>query len=471
MFRTLYLSGEEISGWLGVEVWQVATDKLVDITNHWDWSRTHHEHYEVSRCHGGSYWVPVSTNPPRSWGSRTRVIGTDPQGVQPVNPRGNEWRPESTFIWIPQGSIPAGIYPGQASNSIIGNFPLIYPPRLLTMDVSLAHNTPSQRRRLAMSNYATHIDSALEAVLHADDPSDQNAFQDADGLISFVNMTSAFVKNNKQFPTGQAVGDSLSNFIATLRPKVFGAMQKGTIAPVGGDPKPQTQWDPPVIHYMFYLLTQTGGLTNFAITSENYSTTSVIADFSTDFVKLIFDTAVVPASVVAGVTKFLQGVGNSLRTSWDNKSRNYQNTLLGQVHEAVPLDGSGNDYRYFPKIKYYHIDISSEQQEFTTPCTDVKRITFNFKYEHYVTALASGVLDDTSNLHKSFTAFLGKAQSANAKEADNSLDMIIGTSSASAALLSPIGEPGVNVFGVDLSEYPRALMSPPSAIEQLLNGA
>ncbi len=311
-------------------------------------------------------------------------------------------------------------------------------------------------------------EAALATILEPAAADSQHAFQDSDGLISFVNLSSSFVQNNPEFKVGQAVCDKLSNFIATLRAKTFLAIQSGKLPPLPGDPKPKTQWDKAVTHRMFNILTEANGLTNFKITSETYSITQVMTEFSTAFVKLIFDAAFVPEAVITDVTNFLQGVGKSLRFSWDDKTRTYSTTLLGQCHEAVPMDTSGKDYRYFPKVKYYSINVSSHQTEFTTPCSDTKTITFNFQYEYYVTALAQSVLNTETETYKKFNAILDKAQEVSYKDADNNLDTILG-GSASNALESPRNEPSVNVFGANLSEYPAVAITPPSTIETILN--
>lgn len=48
--------------------------------------------------------------------------------------------------------------------------------------------------------------------------------------------------------------------------------------------------------------------------------------------------------------------------------------------------------------------VSSSQQEFTSPCASAKKITFNFQYESYVTAIAAAVLN-TSDPHPLYTKF------------------------------------------------------------------
>ncbi|MEL6575852.1 MAG: hypothetical protein AAFQ81_08165 [Pseudomonadota bacterium] len=462
MPRTLAVSGVDIAEWPGVAVWRCTTSGDRDITSTWSWSSTPHQHYEVLRLRGGSYWVPVSTNPPRSWRGSSLVVGTTPQGSQPVNPSGNEYRPIGTYIWIPDGSIPGTLTPGITSNTVVCNVPPTYPPADDSSDDTLdTILEPSD-----MTDH-TSVDAMLDLIM-SPKASSQDAFQDSDGLISFVNLSSSFVHDNPEFPVGQDVCDQISNFVATLREKTFAAMKSGAIKPLPGDAVPTSQWDLSVTHVMFNLLTESGGLTNFRVTSETYSVTQVIQDFSTSFVKLIFDAALVPEAVITDVTSFIQGVGSSLRVSWDDRSRTYQTVLLGQCHEAVPMDSSGKDFRYFPKIKYYHLNISSHQQEFTTPCSKTKKITFNFKYDYYVTGLAQQVLIKDSPLNKSFTGFLSKAQGVNAKDANNTLDSILdGTTS------NGISAPGstLNAFGVNLAEYPVVEIDNAERVERILNHA
>lgn len=306
--------------------------------------------------------------------------------------------------------------------------------------------------------------AALDAVL-ADDK--QSAFQDSDGLISFVNMSSSLVTNNKEYTTGREVCDKISNFFATLRIKVFSYLQKNPNKVLTGDSVPQTQWDAAVTHYMQFLLAQAGGLTNYKVVTETYSVTQVIAEFSTDLIKLLFDAAMVPEAIISDVIKFVQGVGASLRASWDDKSRNYATALLGQCHEAVPVDSSGNTVIYFPKIKYYFISVDSSQQAFTSNCAKVEKLTFNFKYEYYVTGLKASVLDNTSNDYKSFVKFLDKAQNISYKDANEQLDAILDNVTSDTPSTFK-GTPDVNVFGVDLVSYPVVNIAP-QKIEWILN--
>lgn len=321
----------------------------------------------------------------------------------------------------------------------------------------------------------SELDRAIAAGPHAlldqvlgDDS--QSAFQDSDGLISFVNMSSSLVTNNPQYTTGRAVCDQICNFYSTLRIKVFSYLQSNPGKVLPGDTPPATQWDAAVTHYIQFLLAQSGGLAGAKVVTMTYSYTQVLAEFSTSFVQMIFDAAVVPEAVIQDVTNFLQGVGQSLRASWDDRSRTYSTSVMGQCHEAVPVDATGETLVYFPKVKYYYISIDSSQQEFSTSCSSVEKITFNFNYEYYVSGLQAAVLDTSSQTYQNFSAFLAKAQQQNYKDANNTLDSILGdTTSNAPATKSELG--AVNAFGVNFEEYPRVVRSPESysSIEDVLN--
>ncbi|SDI55935.1 hypothetical protein SAMN04487926_11949 [Paraburkholderia steynii] len=462
MPRTLVVPGDILKSWTGVEVWQRQKGRFVDITHEWSWPETVHQHYEVSVVaeKDGSYWVPASTHPPKVWFGETLIEGTTPRGSRPVNRDDNEYRPNQTYIWIPNGSIPYNYVCGSTTNAVVCKAPSDYRP-------------DAGNQKVFSAPLASNAHMLLDSVMAATGDKDQSAFQDSDGLIGFVNLSSSFVTDNPEFKVGRDVCDKVSNFFSTLRIKVFGALLKDPSKVLPGDKPPKSQWDLSVTHYMQYMLTQAGGLTNYKITTETYSVTQIVAEFSTAFLKLIFDAAVVPEAVIVDVTNFIQGVGGSLRASWDDRSRNFETALLGQCHEAVQTDSSGKTTVYFPKIKYYHIKVDSSQQEFTSPCSSVKKITFNFKYEYYVTALKHTILDPTSKDYKDFVAFLDRAQGISYKQANNNLDQILedtvstpGGHTAAFALLS-----GQDLFGVNLEEYPRTVRTPPSIIETVLNQA
>ncbi len=190
----------------------------------------------------------ASTYPPATWGGATRIVGLLPPDPLPVKPYGTEYRPDTTYFWIPENSIPVGIIPGVTTNAVVCGYPTSHPPLQITGRNVM--ETPAH---------------SLLANLLAEDT--QSSFRDSDGLISFVNLSSGFVTSNPEFKTGQTVCDKISNFFATLRIRVFTAMNNRKIPPLPGDTTPETQWDPAVTHYMQYLLSQAGGLTNYAITT------------------------------------------------------------------------------------------------------------------------------------------------------------------------------------------------------------
>jgi hypothetical protein len=70
-----------------------------------------HPLYEVRACQGGSWWVPVSTNPPRDWKS-IQVKGTGD-----INHTGRERRPSNVYIWVPESVLVLNdITPGQCGD-------------------------------------------------------------------------------------------------------------------------------------------------------------------------------------------------------------------------------------------------------------------------------------------------------------------------------------------------------------------
>jgi hypothetical protein len=213
-------------------------------------------------------------------------------------------------------------------------------------------------------------------------------------------------------------------------------------------------------------LVDAGGFASFKVDTQLFSSTQVIAEFNADVIKLIFDAVAVPENILPDMVKFIQGVGTTLRTSWDDRSRSFQTCLLGQCHEAVQADSSGKNFIYFPKVKYYRINVDSSQQEFTSPCTTVKKITFNFTYDYYVTALKASMLDPTSAEYKKFVAFLDKAQNISYKDASNNLDAILdGVTSKSP---EPKGLEA-NEFGINLMAYPRVEVTSRPKIQDILN--
>lgn len=308
-----------------------------------------------------------------------------------------------------------------------------------------------------MPNSPTTLDKVAAAAPSpaqgAAPPSAAGTFQDSDGLIAFVNMTSSLVTDNPEFRTGQEVCDQIANFYSTLRNSTFTYLLQHPDKVLNGDQPPQDQWSPAVTHYMQNLLNEAGGLTNFEIQTETYSFTQDIATFSTSFVKLIFDAATAPQNIIQDVLKFLQGVGQTLRTMWDTQSKSYSLAILSQCHEAVQVDQGGTTV-YYPKIKYHYVSIDSSQSAFTSDCATVDTLTFNFTYESYVSALSHAVLDTSTPEHQKFVAFLAQAQSVQYTNATNTLSAIL-ANVTSAPTSSPLAA-AAGVTGVDFSNYPQA---------------
>lgn len=437
----LFLPGTTIANWPGVQIFQRQNNVFVNITNHWNWSTTPHPHYQVRiEPDGGSYWVPASTTPPTWWPGPMRVTGEPTPVTLPVNPGNDEYRPQGTYIYIPYGAIPVGYGPSQTGNWVRCRYPHHYPP----VDYLMAAGADPEQAAMANLSEAHRL---LSAVVGGDDKS---KFQDSDGLISFVNLSSDFVAHSPTFTTGQTLCDMIANFYATLRPQVFARMKQSVnpLKPLQGDAVPGTQWDKAVTHMMQYMLQLSGGLTDYSITTETYSDTQVVAEFSTSFLKLIFDAMVVPENVISSVTAFISGVGESLRIGWDDRKRDYSIGLLGQCHEAVQQNTGGPAiYRYYPKIKYYYLSVSASQSEFTSDCATVRKITFNFQYESYVTAIAAAALDKNTKTYGNFFDYLTKAQTVNYQNANNLLNEVLnGTTSQTP---SPMA-----MLGANLDEYP-----------------
>jgi hypothetical protein len=301
------------------------------------------------------------------------------------------------------------------------------------------------------SSAAQTLDLILAAAPSARTADTANTFQDSDGLVSFVNLQSSFITGNPQFATGREVCDKVASFFAGMRLKVFSYLLANPAKILIGDKSPViTQWDASVTHFMQNMLTDAGGFSAFKTETETYSQTQTTVEFSTEIIKMIFDAVAMPENLVADATKFIQGVGQTLRISWDDKSRSYQVTMVGLCHEAVPTDNSGTSFIYVPKIKYYYFSIASSQKEFQSPCVDVESLTFDFKYDYYVTALKASVLDNTSDDYKKFVAYLDKAAGIAYASSDNTLDAVMNNTASKG----PDSARGANVLAIDLSEYP-----------------
>ncbi|MFT3980865.1 MAG: hypothetical protein QM687_10380 [Ferruginibacter sp.] len=303
------------------------------------------------------------------------------------------------------------------------------------------------------------LDLILSTALSAKTADDSNAYQDSDGLVSFVNLQSSFVTSNPQFATGREVCDKVASFFASMRLKVFAYLKANPSQVLPGDVSPvTTQWDASVTHFMQNMLTNAGGFSAFKMEQETYSETQTTIEFSTAIIEMVFDAIAMPENLVQSATKFIQGVGSTLRISWDFKTRSYQVTMVGICHEAVQTDNSGNTYVYVPKIKYYNFTIETSQKQFESPCVDVQQIDFTFKYDYYVAALKASVLDPTSSDYKNFVAFLDQAGGNSYKDAQNSMAAVL-NNTASAA---PASAKGINVLDVDLSEYPQVQAAQPA---------
>lgn len=303
----------------------------------------------------------------------------------------------------------------------------------------------------------------LDSVLA--EAQDQTAFQDSDGMISFVNIGNKDVLSTDEYKTGRDLCDKVCNFYPSLQIKVLNYLKNNPTKVLPGDSVPSTQWDPAVSHYIQYILTESGGITGYKVGSETYSYTQSVVDFSTNFLKFVFDTFVLPKDVVDQITSFVQGIGQSLRVSWTDRGKHYQNVLLGQCHEAVPVNSTGTPYVYFPKIKYYYISVDASQQAFTTSCGGGENITFNFTYDTYITALTAAVIHQQQPDYGNFVAILDKAQGIAYKDANNKLDAVVDGPSSQLPAIN-----GANEFGVYLPDYPQVSIRTPISIEDILNG-
>ena len=429
MPRKMIVAGTSVATWPGVEVVQRQPTGSFERVDNWRWSANPRPYYEVAMMVEGSYWVPASTLA-QDFANPLPIVGVPDLDRNSVNPGGNEVRPDAVYIWIP--FIAADVATVTTDNRVECVPPGVAPEGLFGTTVGA-------------DDGEVDVHAMLSLIMG---DGEKSAFKDSDGLISFVNLSSDFVSNNPEYKTGQTLCDMIANFYSTLRVDTFAKLVSGKVKPLADDPVPKTQWDASVTHLMQYVLQKSGGLTDYAITTEEYSSTQYVAEFSTSFLKTIFDAITVPASVISGVTAFISGVGESLRASWDDKSRDYAVGILGQCHEAVQENTEGTPiYRYFPKIKYYYLRVSSSQQEFTTPCSTARKITFKFKYESYVTAIAAAALNSSSALYKKFYGILEKVQKVNYKGATDLLDAILdGTTSTTPAK--------VDVFNVNLAHYP-----------------
>ncbi|ADL52839.1 hypothetical protein [Clostridium cellulovorans] len=305
-----------------------------------------------------------------------------------------------------------------------------------------------------MLNSNTELELILgEKVVFASDEvqNTQSNFQDSDGLISFLNLSSSFINNCNQYKVGRQLCDNVCSFYATLRNKTYRYLTKNPAKVLPGDAYPSTQWDRSVTHYMEEMLVDAGGFSGFKITSETYSNTQNIKSFSVDVFKQIFDAAEIPNSITNDATKFIQGVGQTLKNCWDQTSKNYQLALMAQCHEGVPIDES--NFIYIPKVKYYYISINTSQTEFTSDCSKVRQLTFNFNFETYVSMLKASVLEEKNQDYLKFKAFLDKAQQVQYTECNNNLDEILNDTASETSGTSTTSEL-FKTLNTKLEEYP-----------------
>lgn len=313
---------------------------------------------------------------------------------------------------------------------------------------------------MANSNGAASSAQTLDLIMAHDasartaDVPAQPTFSDGDGLVSFTNLKSSFITGSPEFKTGDILCSKVAKFFAGMRIRIFGYLQKNPGAVLPGDVAPVTQWDPSVTNLMQNLITGSGGFGAFMLKQETYSQTRTVVDFSMDMIKMIFDAVALPENLATDAAKFIQGVGNSLRISWDNQSKDYKVCTVSICHEAVQTDASGTNYYYVPKVKHYYLSIKSSQQEFQSPCVKVENLTFNFEIDSYVAALNPAVLDPTTTDYAKFVAFLDKAALQDYENVSNTMDSIL-QNTASTTTQSNSGATLIAGQEIDHTLYPK----------------
>lgn len=320
----------------------------------------------------------------------------------------------------------------------------------------------------AAQKLATILSVAASSARSAgapDTPASPNAFSDGDGLVSFVNLESTFVNTSPQFATGRAVCDKVANFFASMRQNFFTYLVQNPGEVLNGASAPTSQWDKQVTEFIQKQLTDAGGFSAFLENDEDYIETQTTVDFSTAIFEMVFDAIALPEKLITDVTNFIQGVGSTLRVSWDTKVRSYSVTMVGICHEAVPTDNTGKTFVYVPKVKYYMFEVTTDQHDFRSPCVDVETISFNFKYSYYVAALKASVLDPNSADYASFvTNYLDTAALGNYTDAKNVLHAVQALKAKAPA--SPGASTLISSRGtaLDLSVYPKVQVT-----DQLVN--
>ena len=73
--------------------------------------------YEVALAEGGSWWLPVTTEPDRQWGD---WIALSANGMITTS---NLLRPENTFCWVPEGILETIVEPVEIYGTVNGEFP------------------------------------------------------------------------------------------------------------------------------------------------------------------------------------------------------------------------------------------------------------------------------------------------------------------------------------------------------------
>ncbi|MDE9484305.1 hypothetical protein [Xenorhabdus bovienii] len=258
------------------------------------------------------------------------------------------------------------------------------------------------------------------AVVYSDR---EDIFEDSDGLIRFVGLSSDKIIGTQEYKIGREICDKISNFYCTLRDNTYALLLKNPSKLLPNDSHPKNKWSPSVTNYMNSLLQKAGGFTNFKHIETNYSHEQYLHKFSEDFIKILFDSVTAPSAIIQPVTDFLKRTGDTLRASWDKESKYYSIIILSQCHESIDVNGK---IVYYPKIKYYYVLVNTEQKEFTTPCSNTKKIKFNFRYSEFVTGINQSLLNNNNN---DFISFLNKAQSISYNQASDELDEILNVNS------------------------------------------
>ncbi|AKA70569.1 hypothetical protein [Clostridium scatologenes] len=201
------------------------------------------------------------------------------------------------------------------------------------------------------------MNKELELILNQDISNEPDkTFSDSDGLISFVGLENKHISQIGEYKQGRELCDKMCNFYSSLRIKTYAYLKKHPEKVLPGDPQPTSKWSKAVTHYMEDILYGAGGLSGFKIKEEDYSSKQVVAEFSTEVFKMIFDALAFPEALVEDVTKFIKGVAGTLRTSWETREKNFEVGLMSQCHEGINM---GGDLIYFPKVKYYSISVNA----------------------------------------------------------------------------------------------------------------